>query len=249
MKKWILLLSLMIVFLFAGCDGAGQKTVDLPTVDLSVEEIVSIDIFSGAVPSDAHKKHVTDPDDIQRIVDNLNSLEFVRVAKEKDMLAGGISILCSINYEDGTHFVISADYTLAYYQGEEFVIKEIDMQSLYDSLDYEAILVGESGLPNHTNWGRDYVVTEVDENGLLVASLENSDDLTSVGIDEDTVLLKNNEEITIDDFSAGDRVHIEHDGQMLETYPTRMVEVYEIMIIDENHNTIFPDENSSSTYL
>lgn len=148
MKKLAITICFLIFILvcLTGCSELKVQT-SLPELNIDVENVESIDAVYGSVPVDAHKKHITKQEDIILIVDNLNSLVFKRSATTKDIPSGGIGTSYRINYKDGTSEVIFENHYVSGYQGELYVITEAEFSNLWEELDYEAVLVGEEGIP------------------------------------------------------------------------------------------------------
>lgn len=148
MKKLAITICFLIFILvcLTGCSELKVQT-SLPELNIDVENVESIDAVYGSVPVDAHNKHITEQADIIIIVDNLNSLKFKRIATSKDIPNGGIGTSYTINYKDGTYEVISENHYVVGYQGELYAIEEAEFSNLWEELDYEAVLVGEEGIP------------------------------------------------------------------------------------------------------
>lgn len=238
MKKILLLACVLFgIIALPACKEETIAPMEALEIELSAENIVSVDVFYGEVPANLKKKHVVDSENIQKIVDALNEIEFLRYADESDMLVGAVGPIFSINFESGEHFVINADYTLAYYRGNAYVIEEIDLSSLFDALPYDEVLVGEAGSPSHRNSAHDYIITDIKDITITVADIVDKNNLFTFSAGEDVLFLINNEEGNIADLNVGDRIHVEHNGIIQETYPASIGEVYKVIVIDALHGT------------
>ena len=144
MRKLTLLLFLFVsLSLLAGC----QKSVTDPAIVVS--QVQSIDVFTGSVPAAAVKKTVTSGDDIERLVHVINGLTIIGRASVNDQVSGGIGIYFQVHRLDGEDIVVyvSGNGDLVQQDGTMHKINRIDINGLWDSLDYREIYVGEEGLP------------------------------------------------------------------------------------------------------
>lgn len=109
-KKLIILLSVVAVFL-AGIIAWYNAPIDL--MDLDPDEVMEIVVFNG---NDGNTTHITDKEQLQHIVENLNTVE---VKKSKPALGYcGYSFQITIYLSDGNeaddwnNFIINSDDTI-----------------------------------------------------------------------------------------------------------------------------------------
>ena len=140
MKK-ILCLCFILCLSLSGCQASR-----VPGLDWEAEKMVELQVFTGGVPAAAQRKITRDTEDIRQVAQALFSLEAARDAVNEDVPCGGI----------GTYFVSQEVVLLGSGRdllttGEGFYkLREpfpLDPDALWNSLEGEAELVGEDGLP------------------------------------------------------------------------------------------------------
>ena len=140
MKKAALFSILLCLALLAGCRSAGFR--------LQAEEIRQVEVYTGGVPAAAEKKTVTGEEDIRRIASLVNGLLLLGEASEEDVEAGGIGLYLQIIFTSGEEQRIRLPGDdLLLQEGKLYRTNGLNGTDLWESLDYEAVLVGEEGLP------------------------------------------------------------------------------------------------------
>ena len=148
MKRSLALCALLCLLLaLSGCRGAR-----VPGLDWDPEEMVELQLYQGAVPADAQRKTTTDPEKIRQAAQALFSLRMERDAVNEDVPAGGIGTYFVFVREDSSQEVVhlgSGGELLS--TGEGFYKLRhkfpLDPDALWNSLEGEAVWVGEGGLP------------------------------------------------------------------------------------------------------
>lgn len=140
MKKAALFSVLLCLALLAGCRSAGFR--------LQAEEIRQVEVYTGSVPAAAEKKTVTGEEDIRRIASLVNGLLLLGEASEEDVEAGGIGLYLQVIFTSGEEQRIRLPGDdLLLQEGKLYRTNGLNGADLWESLDYEAVLVGEEGLP------------------------------------------------------------------------------------------------------
>ena len=87
------------------------------------------------------------------------------------------------------------------------------------------------------------VIDAISGDSLLVDGFDinkiNHRGLTWITVEDNTVLIKNNKSITIDDFHIGDMICVTYVGSILESYPSHTLGVTRIELF--NHDTVIFD--------
>ena len=116
-------------------------------------DVEKLEVFAVSVPAQAMRKTVTNENDIKGIIDGLNALTIVREATNDDFLAGGIGLTFHFHLKNGHNYTINNTDNLLRNTDGLFVVSgtSIGTDTFWNSLNYEAVLVGESGLPMITD--------------------------------------------------------------------------------------------------
>ncbi|MBT9775987.1 hypothetical protein GPL15_05650 [Clostridium sp. MCC353] len=159
-KRLPILLLLCLLFTLSGC----QK--QSPAFSIEEDQIQSIDVFTGGVPSAAVKKAVTSSDDIQKIARKLSGISLLSKSEDRDIPAGGIGLYFKLNLSDETCqlFHIIGDGDLIRTESGLYKIKKINTADLWENLNYEEVKAEENELPTVTYSGilLDQSVTDTD---------------------------------------------------------------------------------------
>ena len=145
MKKQAIALFALLFLLFplAGCQGS-------PLYDFDPEQVESVEVFTDSAPAQAVKKTVIGREDIQQIVEMLNGLRAIDQGDETNIPDGGMGMYFQLFFSDGSRIVVQINSDWAQSQSDETRqrLKEVpDGDALWESLDYEEILVKEEELP------------------------------------------------------------------------------------------------------
>lgn len=84
------------------------------------------------------------------------------------------------------------------------------------------------------------IVTQVSPSTLYLGSInpETGEKHTSAHVRMGNVILRGNEEITVDDIKVGDRVTVYYNGLVLESYPVQIIAVFKV-VVPENDIVTF----------
>lgn len=74
------------------------------------------------------------------------------------------------------------------------------------------------------------VIDEIGKSYILVHHLDDENELVTAGVNEGILLLKEGQEISIEDLKVGDQVSIEYCGEVMETYPGQLVDEFKIVV-------------------
>lgn len=145
MKKKVLALLAVLFLLFplAGCQGS-------PLYSFDPEQVESVEVFADSAPAQAVKKTVIGREDIQQIVEMLNGLRAIGQGDETNIPDGGMGMYFQLFFSDGSRIVVQINSDWAQSQSDETRqrLKEVpDGDALWESLDYEEILVNKEELP------------------------------------------------------------------------------------------------------
>lgn len=104
------------------------------------------------------------------------------------------------------------------------------------------LLLNGCGSSGNPKWNPHFnaTVLEVDENTILVEPFEDEDERKSndkISVDTDVIST-----IAVPELEVGTEIRIVYNGQIMETYPARIKDVFAIYLIDENGEAIIPEE-------
>lgn len=146
MKKLFLLTAALCLCLgLVGCGGGSSAVFSFEASQISL-----VDVFTGGVPGDAVKKSVTEPEDVKKLVSQINEIRLGGPASTEDSTAGGIGLYLHLRYHDGKVYTVYVgdDGTTVQQNGLSYKMKKaIDVNALWESLDYEESPVPQEELP------------------------------------------------------------------------------------------------------
>jgi len=145
MKNFSFLFGIIsCIILLSGCNLS--QGID---VFFTIDEVLSLEVFSGGVPARAEKKTITDAEDIKDIMTDLNKLTIERNATDDDRISGGIGNRFLFNLTDGNEYMVIVHQNLLWTADGVYIVKEIDIgkSEFWNSLDYDPVKVDESELP------------------------------------------------------------------------------------------------------
>ena len=148
MKKILCLWFLLCLSLtLSGCQASR-----VPGLNWDAEEMVELQLYQGGVPADAYRKTTRDPEIIRQAAQALFSLRVERDAVNEDVPAGGIGTYFVFLREDFSQEVVhlgSGGELLSTGEGFYKLRKKFPLNpdALWNSLEGEAVWVGEGGLP------------------------------------------------------------------------------------------------------
>lgn len=80
------------------------------------------------------------------------------------------------------------------------------------------------------------IVTQVSPSTLYLGSInpETGETHTSAHVRIGNVILRGNEEITVDDIKVGDRAEVYYNGWVLESYPVQVIAVFKVVVLEND---------------
>ena len=144
MKK--IIAFILSIFIFVGGCGISDK---LPyNFDYSGINEIHVYSIGESLIHEYSRKIVTSKEDIQEIVDEINNIRIKKVAKRKDIPAGGLPMYIELFYEDGST-VVCLYSNILIYADEDFVVKEdlFYADEFWLSLNYDSVKIEYDELP------------------------------------------------------------------------------------------------------
>ncbi|MCC8022598.1 MAG: hypothetical protein LIO46_02270 [Clostridiales bacterium] len=121
-------------------------------LDRHPDDLEMISLYTGGVPKAAERKEVTRREDIRHILDTLSRLEIHPDAEETARRMGGIGLYVQFHNRDGTADTLYLGHNVLKYRGETVGLFENSVDhTLYDRMEYAAVLVGQEGLSRRLN--------------------------------------------------------------------------------------------------